>query len=572
MAILIDGEPIPGEYHLLSLAVSRELNRIPRALLQLRDGEAARSTFSASNTDLFIPGKEIEIQLGYRAQNEPVFRGVIIKHGIRVRKQGSMLLVDCRDAAVKMTRGRKWRYFSEQKDSDIMETLIGSYGLQHAIAATEAELREVVQYEATDWDFLLCRAEANGLVVRVEDGKIIAERPTTEGEAVITVHYGATLLELDAEIDARRQSPGITARAWDATDQALLEAEAAEPTPTPNGNLSAATLAGVIGGSAHDIRHGGEMSLPELQAWADGRLLKERLARVRGRARFQGFAGILPGQLIELSGVGERFAGVVFVSGVRHTVAGGNWETDVELGLNPDLFTETFNLRPLPASGLLPAVSGLQLGIVTALENDPAGEHRIKVRLPLISTAEEGVWARQATLDAGNERGTFFRPEIGDEVVVGFLNDDPRYPTVLGMLHSSAKPPPETATDTNHRKGYVSREKLQFTFDDETKVIVLETPAGNRITLSEDNRSLLIEDQNSNKIRLDTDGILIDSPKEIILKAGKDIVLKASRNIECQAQAGFKAEGSATAELSGASTTLQGSAMTVVKGGIVQIN
>lgn len=571
IAVLVGGEEIPSEFHILSVAVSRELNRIPKAVLHIRDGEAAQSTFTASNTDYFIPGKEIEIQLGYRAQNETVFKGIIIKHSIKVRKNGSFLMVECRDTAVKMTSGHRWHYYTELKDSEIMEEVIGKYGLEKDVAATGPALKEVVQYNATDWDFLLMRAEANGQVVRVEDGKIIVEQPATGEEPVVTVQYGATLLELDAEIDARRQSPGIKAQSWDATDQEVLEAEAAEPATTDNGNLSPEDLAQVIGGEAHEIKHGGELSQPELQAWADGRLLKERLAKVRGRARFQGFAGVMPGKTIEVAGIGERFEGKMYVSGVRHTVAGGNWETDVELGLNPELFSETFNLLPLPASGLLPSVSGLQLGVVTVLEGDPDGEHRIKVRVPLISTAEEGIWARQATLDAGNERGTFFRPEIGDEVLVGFLNDDPRYPVVVGMLHSSAKPPPEEAADDNHRKGYVSREKMQFTFDDEKKVIVLETPAGNKITLSEEDSAILIEDQNSNKITLDTNGILIESQKDIILKAAKDIKLEGL-NVEAKGQSGFKAEGAGTAEISGATTTVKGSAMTTVQGGIVQIN
>src|SRR5262249_55318087 len=154
----------------------------------------------------------------------------------------------------------------------------------------------------------------------------------------------------------------------------------------------------------------------ELQAWADARLLRMRLARLRGRARCQGFAGVLPGTIVQISGIGERFAGRLYVSGVRHSVAGGNWETDVQFGLSPELFTETYNLRPLPAAGLLPMVGGLHMGIVTALENDPDGEDRIKCRLPLVSAGEEGIWARLATLDAGKDRGTYFRPEIDDEV------------------------------------------------------------------------------------------------------------------------------------------------------------
>jgi Rhs element Vgr protein len=438
--LLVDGVEISGEFHVLSIAVTRELNRIPTAMIQLQDGEASTATFKASNTVHFIPSKKIEIQLGYRSKNDTVFKGIIIKHSIQIRKSGSVLIVECRDAAVKMTGGHKSKYFIDKKDSAIMEDLISAYGLKKDVETTQPNLKEVAQYDATDWDFLICRAEANGQVVMVEDGKITVAKPATGSEPVVAVKYGATILELDAEIDARWQSAGIKARSWNASDQKIIEADAKEPTALKSGNLSAKTLASVIGDDPHLIQHGGKLSQPELQAWADSRLLKERLAKVRGRVKFQGFAGVGLGKIIEVTGIGERFEGKMYISGVRHTVVNGNWETDVQFGLNPDLFAETVNLRPLPAAGLLPTVSGLQIGIVTVLEKDPDGEDRIKVRLPLVSTAEEGIWARLATLDAGKERGTFFRPEINDEVVVGFLSDDPRYPVILGMCHSSAKP------------------------------------------------------------------------------------------------------------------------------------
>lgn len=571
VSVLVDGSEIPGSYHVLAVSVTRELNRIPTAVIQLRDGEASRSTFELSNSDHFVPGKKVEIQLGYRSQNESVFKGIVVKHGIKVRKSGSLLIVECRDEAVKMTSGVKSRYFSDKKDSDIMEEIIASHELQKEVTTTTPDLKEVVQYESTDWDFLLCRAEANGQVVLVEDGKITVAPPVTSGDPVVAVRYGATLLELDAEIDARWQSKGIKASSWNATDQEVIEAEATEPSTTGNGNLTPAVLADVIGGDAYEIRHGGKLGQPELQAWADGRLLKERLAKMRGRARFQGFAGVAAGNLIEVTGIGERCEGNLYVSGVRHTVADGNWETDVQFGLNIEPFAETYNLRPLPAAGLLPAVSGLQIGVVTVLENDPEGEDRIKVRLPLISPAEEGIWARIATLDAGKDRGTFFRPEVGDEVVVGFLNDDPRHPVVLGMCHSSAKPAPEPAEDVNNRKGYVSREKMRIVFDDEKKSIVLDTPAGNTLSLSEDDKGIQIKDQNGNSVTLDDGGITIESAKDLALKAAKDIKIEGM-NIEVKAQTSLKVAGTASAEVSGASMTIKGSATTVIQGGVVQIN
>lgn len=571
MAILVEGQEIPGEYQVQAVSVSLELNRIPSATIHLKDGEASQGKFKASDTDLFIPGKKIEIQLGYRSQNESVFKGVVVKHAIKIRKTGSMLIVECRDESMKLTRGRNSRYFVDKKDSDIMQEIIDLHGLQHDVVTTDAALKEVVQYDATDWDFILCRAEANGCVVITEGGKIRIARPDVAGSSIVTVGFGATVLELDAEIDARLQSKGVKAKAWNATDQEVIETEAAEPSTTENGNLDSDTLADVVGGEAHELRHGGKVSEPELQAWADGYLLKERLAKVRGRVKFQGLATVLPGTVIEVTGIGERFEGKMYVSGVRHSVSDGNWETDAQIGLNTASFAETFPVSALPAAGLLPSVHGLQMGVVTALENDPDGEDRIKVRIPMISASDEGIWARLSTLDAGKERGTYYRPEIGDEVVVGFLDNDPRYPVVLGMCHSSAKPSPEPAKDDNHLKGYVSREKMKMTFDDEKKIVRIETPAGNKIALTEEDSGIVIEDQNGNKITMDADGIVVESIKDLKLKAAKNVVVEGL-DMELKAQTGFKASGSASAEISGASTTIQGSATTVIKGGLVQIN
>lgn len=571
VAILVDGQDVSGSLQVLSISVTRELNRIPAASIQLQDGEPSKGTFAVSDAAHFVPGKLVEIQLGYRSQNETVFKGVVVRHGIKVRQSGSVLSIDCRDEAVRMTAGTKSHYFADKKDSDIMEEILGAYSLQKDVEATQPALKEVVQYNSTDWDFLLFRAEANGQVVKVEDGKVTIAKPITSESPVLQIAYGATVLELDAEIDARWQSAGIKASSWSPADQGVVEAEASEPLALASGNLALSDLAQVLGGDVHEIRHGGRLKEPELQAWADARLARERLAKVRGRAKFQGFAAIAPGKIVEITGIGERFAGKMYVSGIRHNVSGGNWETDAQFGLSPELFAETYNLRPLPAAGLLPAVAGLQIGVVTALEDDPDGEDRIKVRLPVIAPAEEGIWARIATLDAGKGRGTYFRPEIGDEVIVGFLNDDPRHPVVLGMCHSSAKPAPEPAKDTNHRKGYVSREKLKLSFDDEKKIITTETPAGNKLSLSEDAKGITLADQNGNKITLNDSGITIQSVKDLVLKASKDLTVEGT-NTELKANASFKASGTGSAELSSASTTIKGNASTVIQGGLVQIN
>ncbi len=182
------------------------------------------------------------------------------------------------------------------------------------------------------------------------------------------------------------------------------------------------------------------------------------------------------------------------------------------------------------------------------LKEDPKGENRILVNIPVIHPDGEGVWTRVCTLDAGEERGSFFLPEIGDEVIVGFLDNDPRYPIVLGMMNSSTKPAPLTAADENHEKGFVTRSKLQVLFNDDTKTIGINTPKGNVVKLDEDEGVIHIEDENGNIVRMSSDGINIESCKDMNIKASGDITIEGT-NISATADAEFKADGGGGAEL-----------------------
>jgi len=566
-----DGTQLPSTAQITSLVVSKEINRIPRAKLILIDGDAAQTDFPVSNQAFFVPGKTIEIFAGFESDEQLIFKGIVVKHAIRIRASGrTQLSVECMDTAFRTTLARRNRYFTEGSDAEAIEEILGDYeGITPDIAATDVTHKELVQYESTDWNFIVSRAEANGRLCFVSDGTIAVKAPDFSPDPVLTLQYGATLLEFDAEMDSRFQYPAVKASGWDYTNQELLAVDAADPGITENGNIPATDLAGVGALASYDLRHSGQVVQEELQAWADACLLKSRMAKIRGRAKFQGFAGIKPGDLVQLQGVGDRFNGKAFVSAVRHEIQGGNWTTDAQIGFSPQWFTELMEVSTLPASGLVSGIQGLQVGVVTQLQDDPDGEHRILVRVPVISTEEDGIWARVSTLDAGTGdgagRGTFFLPEIGDEVIIGFINGDPRDPVVLGMLHSSGKPAPLEASDENPEKGYVSRSDLKLLFDDEKKILRLETPAGKKILMDEDQGVLQMEDENGNKIVMDSNGIVIESAKDLILKAGGKLKGESSADLELKAGAKFKAEGSAGAEV-------KTSAIAVLKGSLVQIN
>jgi Rhs element Vgr protein len=569
--VLINGNRVSDPaYQLRSVSVVKEANQIPYARIQYLDGDISQEKFAVSEGADFIPGNKVEIQVGRDGKEVSVFKGVIIKHGIKASENANgCLYLDCRDEAVSLTLGRKNKYFRDLTDSDALKQVLG--GKAGSLESTAVTHKELVQFYCTDWDFALSRAEMNSCVLLVQDGKVNMVKPALSAPALVLV-YGATIEEFDAEIDARTQWQEVSASSWSYKDQAVRENTTSSVSFKEAGNLTGSNLAKAVSPAKLDLRHSGLVSEPELKAWTESVMLKSRMSKIRGRAKIKGSPDTKPGDTIELKGLGNRFNGEVYVSGVRHDYADGIWSTQLQFGISPEWFHHKPELIETPAAGMMPAVHGLQIGVVVQLESDPDGEDRILVKMPLTDNNDKGTWARMASLDAGKERGYFFRPEIGDEVIVGFVNGDPRFAVVLGMLHSSSKPAPVQATDTNHIKGLVTRSKMKTMFDDENKVMKMETPAGNFIELSEKDKAITIQDQHGNMIKMESAGITIKSAKDIKMEAAGAFSLKAGTDIKMEG-ATISGKASTTLELNGqAKAKVASSAMLELQGGMVKIN
>ena len=562
--IAVGGEVLDYAKRIKYLSVTRGINRIPRAKIILLDGDVAKESFELSESDTFVPGALVEVKAGFNQKNKTIFRGLIVEHSIKMRKeQPSMLMLDCRDESFKLTLGRKRKFFYDSTDTEIIGEILSGYKLDNKVDETGYQHRHMVQAAVTDWDFILSRAEVNGLVLNVIDGKIHVVKPNSSADPDPSLVAGATVLEFEGEMDMRHQMGSVVTRSWDFANQEVTEAEGKDKVNN-YGNISAEQLSENAGFNESSCYHTGNLKQEELQGWADASLVKSRLAKIRGRVRLKGYDKLYPDQTLSLEGLGSRFNGNAYVSGVRHELSDGNWHTDVELGVDPNWFVDEQEIHESRAAGLLPGIEGLQIGIVTQLQDDPDGEHRVRITLPMIDLNSEGIWARLALLDAGEKRGSFFYPEIGDEVVVGFLQGDPREGIVLGMLNSSAKPGPIDGSDDNHEKGFVTRSGMRVWFHDDDKSITIDTPKGNHVILSEAEESIKVGDQNNNKLELTASGIVMESPGNIQIKASGDVNIKGN-NIDLSANAAMVAKGTKSAEFSSAG-------MNTVKGSMVQIN
>jgi uncharacterized protein involved in type VI secretion and phage assembly len=194
----------------------------------------------------------------------------------------------------------------------------------------------------------------------------------------------------------------------------------------------------------------------------------------------------------------------------------------------------TLTAPPPQDTGLLTRWYGLYPALVKDIK-DPDGQGRVQVTLPWSpdpSGSQYEAWARLATLMAGKNRGAWFIPDVGDEVLIGFEAGDPRRPYVLGALWNGVDAPPDSIDSSarNDRKVLRSRNGVKVTLDDSDgkEKLVLETPGGQKLTLSDGPGVIEAADAAGNSVKLESSGITVNASGTVTVTAKGSASVKAS--------------------------------------------
>lgn len=575
--VYVNGSKLKDSFSLVSASVRLELNRIGKATLKFNAGNMDAQTFDESDDSLFKPGNSIRLDAGGMDQQETLFEGSII--GLRIltgKDFRSYMVAECRDNSYPATQGRKNRIFEKKKDSDIIREVLKDYGSVD-VDATGYQHPTLVQYYCSDWDFVLSRADACGLFVFTEGDKIKVKKPDVNASPVLTVTYGEDITTFDLELSSNDQFTQYEAVSWCPNTQKAVRVSASSPSLNKQGDLQPKNIAS---GDSMLLQTDAPTDEKALKQWADGMALKAGLARYQGSVSFYGSAKVKPGCLMELKGLGKRFGGNLFVGSVTHTIEDNEWLTEAGAGISPMNITDEPDVVSPTAAGFLPGLQGLHSAVVKKLDGDPLKEQRIQVELPWLDGQSRLLWARLATMYATAGMGTFFLPEPGDEVLVGFMNQDPGHPVILGSLYGAKHKPPFEYEAKNNTKVIVTREKLRIEFDEEKKVITVATPGKNTLEISDDGKHIRLADQHKNEIRMDSGGITLTSAKDITMKAKGGITMDATTKISGTAKSDISFDGTNVKMQAKATASVKGNAMTEVtasgpvkvKGAVIMLN
>jgi phage baseplate assembly protein V len=194
---------------------------------------------------------------------------------------------------------------------------------------------------------------------------------------------------------------------------------------------------------------------------------------------------------------------------------------------------------------------GVVVGIVTN-NRDPDGLHRVKVRFPWLSNDVESNWARVAEPMTGRDRGTYFLPEVDDEVLVAFEHGQVDFPFVVGSLWNGRDTPPESNSNgQNDHRTIKSRSGHILRFNDASGGETIE----------------IIDKTGSNKIVIDStrNTITIEAESDITIKSSTGKLTMQAMSIEMKSQTSVSVDAGTTMDL-------KANAVVTVKGAMIRLN
>ena len=582
--ILLNGSKIKDTVEVQEITIEMEVNRIASASIVIQDGGAigvVNEPFTHSEGKDFIPGSTIEIALGYIDNTKKVFKGIVLSQRLLVKGDKSQLIIKCQDKAVNLTKGRYNAIFQNMKDSDAIKSIVSKYGLEFEMDTTPYEHSCLMQYNCSDWDYLVMRAEANNMAVHTNQNKLSIKKLDFGSEPNYEIKSSQFVIDIDLSLESKNISGTYMMSSWNPNSQEVISSAVQIQDSLGQGDLTAKKLAATLTNNSESYSST-PISKDEMDVHLESLANTAVLDKVRGKITIPGTTKIISGDIIKLSEFSSRFNGKAYISKVTHCLEDGEWRTMLQVGKDTQSHASLPEVEEFRASGLFPAVRGTQIGTVKKIAEDPDNNYRVLVTMPSFtgSGQEEGIWARMALPYASADSGYFFFPEVGDEVLLTFTNDDPRFPIIFGSLYSAKNKPKETPDEKNQFKSIYSKSGIHITFDDEDKILTVATPDMNTIVLDDKNKSISIKDLNENSIIMDESGITIKTPKDLNLNADGNINITATSNLAMSARADATLDGSSITQNAKTSFTAKGNAsaelsasgQTTVKGAMVMIN
>jgi phage protein D len=581
--VTVDGAPLAEEVRpaLIRVLIDSHLHLPDAFVLEFLDH--SRDAVRRAGIDF---GTRIEIAADAvnddsASASATLFTGEVTTLAQDTDASGTWTLVRGYDLSHRLCRGRRTRTFLDCTDADIVRRVGGEAGLEIGDVEDDGAVHEHIgQFNVTDWEFLRSRANERGRELAVVGGRLVWHAPRKPDGAPdpaddlgaepqpLQLALGANLLRLSPRVTAAEQVGEVWVRGWDPKTKQPVRGSARASTVAASAGREPSALASQFNAAPYLVAD--RPVRDEAEADAVAASVAEQIAGAH--AEMTGLAvgdpRLTPGAAISVGCVGWPHDGRYVLTSARHRYDETGYHTEFTVSGRQErtlLGLASLGATKRSQRGGGPPWPGLVIGQVTDIA-DPEQRFRVKVSFPWLCDDYESWWARVAQPGAGDTRGLAWLPEVGDEVLVGFVHGDVRDPYVLGGLYNGVDKAPLNEKLVDSGAGQVLRR-------------VLGSRTGHQLVLSDDDSASQISlatGDGSATITLDSSNtkITIDGSGSVTISAGGPLKLTSKGDIEINATGGdLKLSASGELKLSAQTgASLDGGPQVAVTGDIVKLN
>ena len=547
-------------------------------------------------------GNEVEILLApttqeERAQVTSVIKGEITSLEPWFSAEGdTRIVVRGYDKSHRLNRGKVTKNWSEIKDSNLVSELADEAGLSADADSTSTVYNHVWQYNQSNWEFLIERANRIGYWLYTKDDTLYFKK-TPPDEGTVELKLGEGLLNFNGRMSAAGKTDKVIVRGWDPGKQEAVMGEADSPDSAWKKHGSVTESGGDIAkkafGEAEYVVVDKPVAKQDVaQIMAEAVINKAEQGFIHGEGICDGNPDIRPSTIVNMEGLGNKWHGEYRVTRALHRIeTSGRYITEFTVSSRHSTLSDL--IAPDSSNGS--KVDGPVLATVTDLKDkDDVG--RIKVKMPWLSDDLETDWARMVTPGAGPENGFYWLPEEKDEVLVVFEHGNINRPIVVGSLWSGTNKPPQPSKEwvkdgKVNLRGFKTRAgwKMEIDDTDGSECLTISSPnentslkldQGGKIVVVKSEDKVSIEAQGDVTVESKSGGITVKGSAGSLNLEGKDITLKATKDLNIEGGKGVTVKTTGTMAVEGATTTVKGTGkltaestgITEIKGTMVKIN
>jgi phage protein D len=551
----LNGSPLPDD--VAALLVSGYVDcslRLPDAFM-LRFRDPARIVIDKSGVTI---GAKLKISVTTDASPTPekLVSAEVTSLEAEVNSTGSFTIIRGYDPAHRLFRGRHTVSYTQATASDVATKIAQRVSLPPGhVDSGGTVFDHLGQCGQTDWEFLDGIAKQIGFEVAVRDDKLdfgprnpAQTAPSDDNPATtnpLVLKLGSDILRFRSVITAAEQVGNVEVRGWDIAQKRKIVSSA--PAGTKSVDLPTATPAAMAQPFGNPKYVASDVAY-RTQAAADtaaAALVEEigsSFAEIDAVAR--GNPKLRPDVAISIENAGKPFDGKYTITTARHRYEPTTGYTTAFAVTG----RQERSLYGLASGGGRDSVGG---GVVIAQvsdANDPAHQGRVKLTFPWLSDDYVSDWARTVQSGAAKNRGAMVLPEVGDEVLVAFEQQDPQRPYVLGGLYNGIDTPNtggigliDSGSGAVNRRSFISRNGHRIDFLDangktegvstqsgDGKLRIELDAVGTKVTVHSDG-SVLVEGKN---------GITIDAASSNLELKGRQIAMTAAQGLTVSAGSG----------------------------------